>query len=176
MKRKSVNSSSVKNSLKAIENKIDRIEKEERAIEKEEKAIEKSVVSLGSISVRRKHFFEILRASAGAFLGVGLGRSFLGLDNVAKSLPWINTIGILAFVLILSALLIYKSEKSSNNQVHASTILRRLTFIYAVSIVIELLSIFLFNVSYENVYVLIKIMIVGSYAAMASAVTFSLDK
>jgi hypothetical protein len=176
MKRKTSKSNSLKQSLKSIENKIDRIEKEERAIEKEEKAIEKTVINIGTVSVKKKHFFEILRASAGAFLGVGLGRSFLGLDNVAKGLPWINTIGILAFVLILSALLIYKNEKSSNNQVRASTIIRRLTFIYTVSVVIELLSIFLFNVSYENIYVLIKIMIVGSYAAMASAVTFSLDK
>ncbi|HVY01983.1 MAG TPA: hypothetical protein VHA12_04435 [Candidatus Nanoarchaeia archaeon] len=176
MKRKANKSNSLKQSLRSIENKIDRIEKEERAIEKEEKAIENSVISLGAVNVRKKHFFEILRASAGAFLGVGLGRSFLGLDNVAKGLPWINAIGILAFVLILSALLIYKNEKTLSNQVKASTILRRLTFIYAISIVIELLSIFLFNVSYENVFVLIKIMIVGSYAAMASAVTFSLDK
>ena len=116
---------SVGKRLDSIDAKMRRIEKEERKIEqeekrverkldkisKEEKNIEKIVLKIGRLSVRKKHLLELIRASAGAFLGVGIGRGLIGLDSIAKTLAWTNVIGILIFILGISALLIYKDQK-----------------------------------------------------------------
>jgi hypothetical protein len=119
----------------------------------------------------------LIRAAAGAFLGVGIGRGLIGLDNVAKNLAWGNVIGILIFILGISALLIYKDQRSAGSaEATGPRILQRLVFIYIISLIIEMISLVLFNVQYESTAMLLKIMIVGSYTAMASAITFSLAK
>lgn len=175
--------------LDLIEKKIEKIEGEERKIEKEEKLVEKKMDSLvseeknlervlmkfGRFNFRRKHFLELIRASAGAFLGVALGRGLIGLDTLAKNLSWFNVIGILVFILLISGLLLYKSEKDKIKLKGLRMLFPRLAFIYFISLIIEILSIFLFNVSYDSLEVLAKMVIVGSYAAMASAITFSIS-
>jgi hypothetical protein len=175
--------------LDLIENKIDRIEKEEKLIEKEEKLVEKKLdeiskeehnlekvlIKIGNLSFRKKHFLELVRASAGAFLGVALGRGLIGLDSLAKNLAWNNIVGILIFILMISGLLLYKTERDKITSKGIRIIFPRLMFIYFVSLVIEVLSIFLFNISYDSFETLLKMIIVGSYAAMASAITFSIS-
>ncbi len=175
--------------LDLIENKIEKIEKEERKIEKEEKLVEKKMDSLvveeknlekvlmrvGRFNFRKKHFLELIRASAGAFLGVALGRGLIGLDSLANNLSWLNVVGILIFILMISGLLLYKSEKDKIKISGLRALFPRLLFIYFISLVIEILSIFLFNVNYASFGVLAKMIIVGSYAAMASAITFSIS-
>jgi|SRR3989344_1678528 len=174
---------SINAQLKKIEKEEERIEKDEKRVEKkvdalskEEKNIEKIVLKLGKISIKKKHLLELTRACAGAFLGVGIGRGLIGLDNIAKNLAWINILGILVFILGISALLIYKDEKDNIKSAGRGIIFQRLVFIYAVSIIIEFISLLLFNVQYESGIILLKIIIVGSYTAMASAISFSLGK
>lgn len=169
--------------LRKIEENEGRIEKEEKSVEKkldkvsqEEQHIEKIILSWGRFNVKKKHLLELIRASAGAFLGVGIGRGLVGLDNVAKGLAWANVIGILIFILGISALLIYKDERKNIKKGGAMVVIRRLAFIYFVSVLIEFISLVLFNVPYESPATLLKIIIVGSYTAMASAITFSLAK
>lgn len=165
---------SIAKKLDSIDKKLDSIKKEEKRIEKEEEEIEKNILRFGRVKVNKEHVFEFIRAVAGAFLGVGLGRGLLGLDSIAKTLPWVNVLGILVFVLGLSALLIYKDEKENLTTKGKSIIFKRLTFIYLIAVAIEYFSLILFNVSYDSTGTLIKILIVGSFTAMASAVTFSL--
>ena len=176
--------------LDSIDKKLSKIQKEEKDIDKkettlnkklsklskDEEHIEKTIVKIGNINVKRKHVYELIRACAGAFLGVGLGRGLLGLDSVARTLAWPNVIGILVFILGLSTLLIYKDQKENIADKGNKLIWQRLIFIYLISILIEFISLVLFNVQYDSATTLIKIMIVGSYTAMASAVTFSLAK
>jgi len=86
---------SIERNVKKIQKEEYQIEKEEKSIEKkigslekEENHIEKIVLKLFNLNVRRRHLLELLRASAGAFLGVGIGRGLIGLDNVARGLSW----------------------------------------------------------------------------------------
>ena len=151
-----------------------KVRKELKKLNREEESIEKSIMKFGRINFKRKHLFEIVRASAGAFLGVGLGRGLLGLDSLAKTLPWLNIIGILVFILIISGLLIFKSDKGKISNKGVRVLFARLMFIYLISIFIEFLSLLLFNVSFDNFSDLTKILIVGSFTAMGSAVSFSL--
>lgn len=161
---------------KIIEKEEDNVERKIGKISKEEKSIEGILLNLGFLNLRKRHLFEFISASAGAFLGVGLGRGLLGLDNIARTLPWINVIGILVFVLGLSALLIYRDEKEKVKLKGKILVIQKLIFIYTIAIVIELISLLLFNVPFDSIEVLVKIIIVGSFTAMASAVTFSLNK
>lgn len=175
--------------LDLIEKEVKKIEKEEKKIEKEEKFVEKKMDAIlkeeqslekillrfGRFNFRKKHFLELVRASAGAFLGVALGRGLIGLDALAKGLAWVNIIGILVFILLVSGLLLYKTERDKIKLNGIKTLLPRLFFIYCISLIIEIISIFLFNVTYDSFETLAKMVIVGSYAAMASAITFSIS-
>jgi hypothetical protein len=181
---------SVEKRLASIDKRIKNIEKGERQIEREEKRveskindisreeknIEKTIIRLGILNVKKRHLIELTRASAGAFLGVGIGRGLIGLDNVAKGLAWINVIGILFFILFISSLLIYKDSRENIKQRGKIVLIQRLFFIYIISVAIEFISLLLFNVQYDSTETLFKIIIVGSYTAMASAITFSLGK
>ncbi len=166
----------IENEEKRIEKEGQKVEKKIDAIAKEEQNIEKIVVKFGRLGFKRKHLLELIRAGAGAFLGVGIGRGLIGLDSVARDLAWTNVIGILIFILGISALLIYKDEKEDLKNKGKLILFRRLIFIYVISIIIELISLLLFNVPYDSIETLLKIIIVGSYTAMASAITFSLAK
>ena len=183
MKKRKTSLQTISARLGSIDAKLTLLQKEEETVEKkvtqvakEEQAIEKTLLAFGPLTLKKKHVFELIRASAGAFLGVGLGRGLLGLDTLARNLPWSNVLGILVFILAVSALLIYKDERSRFGKQGTAIIWRRLCVMYAVSLMIEYISLLLFNVSADSTGTLMKIMIVGSYTAMASAVTFSLTK
>ncbi|MEK6906760.1 MAG: hypothetical protein AABW81_04000, partial [Nanoarchaeota archaeon] len=117
-RKKSMKKNLVLNKLNKLEEEIKDIEKaeekntkEEKKIEEEQKKIERTLFNLGRFTFKRKHFLELIRGTAGAFLGVGLGMNLLNTKNLAVNLPWINVIGILAFILTISALLIYKNQR-----------------------------------------------------------------
>lgn len=171
----------IKKEQELLDQKEEAIKKEEEKIDqkldkitKEEQDIEKTLLKIWRFSFKKRHLLELTRASAGAFLGVGLGRGLLGLDNLAKTLPWLNIIGIFLFIIILSTLLIYKTERMRVKEEGFKVVLKKLVFMYAISLVIEVFSLFLFGSVYTSNEMLIKILIIGSFSAMGSAVSFSL--
>lgn len=151
-----------------------RIEQKENKILAEEQKIEKVLFRIGRFEFRRKHLLELIKGVAGAFLGVGIGRSILNLDSLAEKLQWWNIIGILIFIIGISWLLIYKNEKQYVQKHGFKLVWKKLVFLYAISIIIELLTLWLFASLPADTATLIKVLVIGSYAAMAGAVSFSL--
>jgi len=171
----------IESELRGVEIFEKKLEKEERkvlekeeSIEKEEKKIQREIFQLGNFTFRRKHLLEIIRGTAGAFLGVGLGRNLLSLEGLANNLAWANIIGILLFILIISALLIYKNEHDFIKKEGKSIVWKKLVMLYGIAVVVELLALGLFGGWPGSTEVLIKMLIIGSYAAMAGAVSFSI--
>lgn len=160
--------------LKKIYKSEKEIALEERSIEKEEKTIEKKLTSMKKYFFKRGYLMELIRGTAGAFLGVGLGYKLVRIPGVTEGLSWLNVFGILAFVLVISGLLIYKHEKTYIAKIGKIFILRRLSELYAISIVVEVLGIALFGIWPGWNLLLIKTLIVGSYAAMSGAVSFTI--
>jgi len=159
------------NELKSIEKRV--ISKENK-IENEEKKIEQNLFKIGRLTFKRKHFLELIRGSAGAFLGVGLGMNLLNLKNLATNLPWFNVIGILLFILVISSLLIYKNEKDFVRAEGKKIIFKRLFTLYLIALLVEFISLWLFGGVPDSDALLVKMMIIGSYSAMAGAVSFSI--
>ncbi|MEK6939254.1 MAG: hypothetical protein AABX31_00855 [Nanoarchaeota archaeon] len=151
-----------------------RIEQKENKILAEEKKIEKVLFKIGRFEFKRKHLLELIKGVAGAFLGVGIGRSILNLDSLAQKLQWWNIIGILIFIIGISWLLIYKNEKQYVQKHGFVLVWKKLVFLYVISLVIELLALWLFASLPPDIATLIKVLVIGSYAAMAGAVSFSL--
>ena len=150
-----------------------KIEKEEREIKSKEIKMEQVLFQMGKFAFKRRHFLEVIRGVAGAFLGVGLGKILLNQEMLANALSWVNIIGIIIFILFISGLLIYKNEKEYVKTKGYGLIVRRLLFLYFVCILVELVSLWLFNAIPGNFAILVKVLIIGSYAAMASAVSFT---
>ncbi len=151
-----------------------RIEKKENRILAEEEKIEKVLFRIGSFEFKRKHLLELIKGVAGAFLGVGLGRSILNLDSLVEKLQWWNIIGILVFIIGISWLLIYKNERQYVQKHGMKVVWKKLIFLYVISLFIEFIALWLFASLPADAATLIKILVIGSYAAMAGAVSFSL--
>ena len=167
--------------LNKINKKVENIEQVERKnirqeikLENEQEKIEKAILKLGRFTFKREHFLEIVRGTAGAFLGVGLGMNLLNLKSLATSLPWINVFGILVFILIISSLLIYKNQKDFIKEEGKKVVFKKLIFLYLIVILVELIALTLFGGIPDEQLVLIKMLIIGSYSAMAGAVSFSI--
>ena len=174
--------------LRKIEKKLDslshleaRVEKEERetlnrekSIQKEELRIERALFEVGGFTFKRKHLLELIRGTAGAFLGVGLGKSLLSIESLASSLPWWNIIGIFVFILVISVLLIYKNEHDYIQKKGVAIVWQKLVFLYTIAVVVEFFALWLFGGVQGTSLVLVKTLIIGSYAAMAGAVSFSI--
>ncbi len=150
------------------------IEKKENKILAEEEKIEKVLFRIGSFEFKRKHLLDLIKGVAGAFLGVGLGRSILNLDSLAEKLQWWNVIGILIFIIGISWLLIYKNEKQYVQKKGLAVVWKKLLFLYVISLIIEYLALWLFASLPPDAATLVKVLVIGSYAAMAGAVSFSL--
>ena len=179
---------SVEKRLGSIEEKIGRISetekqllKQEKKIEKkegriltEEEKIEKVLFKIGKFEFKRKYLLELIKGVAGAFLGVGLGRSILNLDSLVEKLPWWNVLGILFFIIGISWLLIYKNERTHVQKHGLKVIWKKLVFLYVISLIIEFITLWLFAGLPADAGTLAKILVIGSYAAMAGAVSFSL--
>ncbi|MBW3011372.1 hypothetical protein KY326_04080 [Candidatus Woesearchaeota archaeon] len=166
--------SKVEKLLGKVYRKEKEIGKEEKRVEKEEIKIEKEVSSLKGFIFRRGYIMELVRGTAGAFLGVGIGEKLIGASKVAESLSWVNIFGILAFILIISGLLIFKNEKMYIAKRGKSFVFQRLLELYSISIVMEILGLFLFAAWPGWNVMLVKTLIIGSYAAMSGAVSFSI--
>jgi len=151
-----------------------KVEQKEQNIQSEQQKIEKTLFKIGSFEFKRKHLMEFIKGIAGAFLGVGLGRSLLNMESLADKLGWWNIFGILLFILVISSLLIYKNERQYIQQKGISIIWKKLSFLYIISLVIEFFALWLFASLPPDLSTLIKILVIGSYAAMAGAVSFSL--
>jgi uncharacterized membrane protein len=183
--------SETKKQLNRIERKLDALEdieekledvvkkedKEIMEIEKEEHEIERTLFKLGDYTIKRSHLLELARGTAGAFLGVGLGQALGGSISLAKSLPWLNVIGILIFIFVLVGLLIYKNDQSFIKGERAEPfeyIFKKISVLYLISICVELFGLFLFNNFPGWNALLVKALLVGSYPAMSSAAAFSI--
>ena len=165
-------------SVEKIEYRVEREEKqglkEQQKIEKEDRKIERALFQIGKFTFKRKHLLEIIRGTAGAFLGVGLGKGLLSLSDLAGALAWFNVVGILLFILIISALLIYKNEHDYIHKNGIFVIWKKLLFLYAISLFVEFFALWLFAGLPSSGIVLGKMLIIGSYSAMAGAVSFSI--
>ncbi len=173
------------NKLEKVEEKIEQeeralnreekvIEKKENQIQTDEKKIEKALFQIGKFTFKRAHLMVLIKGTAGSFLGVGLGRSLLNMEELANKLPWWNIMGILFFILIISGLLIYKSEKELIKQKGLKVVWVRLAALYIMALIVEAIALWLFMSVPANSLILIKVLVIGSYAAMAGAVSFSL--
>ena len=171
----------VLNKLNKIDKEINSLEKtqgnvlrEEKRIEKKEEKIDRVLFQMGRLTFKRKHFLELIRGVAGAFLGVGLGMNLLNLKNLASTLPWVNILGIFLFILIISSLLIYKNERDFVKERGIAQIIKRLALLYLIVLGVELIALWLFGGIPESSGILVKMLIIGSYSAMAGAVSFSI--
>lgn len=168
-------------SLSGIEQKLEKVvEKEDEEIveiKKEEDHIEKSLISIGNFTVKRTHLLELARGTAGAFLGIGIGQVLINSTKLAKTLPWQNIFGILLFVFFLVAVLIYKNDKMlmAKSQKHpVRYVLDRIVILYSIALVVELIGLALFNSFPGWNSLLVKSLLVGSFATMSSAAAFSI--
>lgn len=162
---------------KHLEKLVAKEDKEIKRVEKEESKIERALLKIGDFTIKRSHLLELARGVAGAFLGVGLGQALGGSVNLAKTLPWHNTLGILLFILIFVGILIYKHDKDQITQKKENSvvyIVRKLTMLYFISLLVQLLGLILFNNFPGFNQILGKALIIGSYSAMSSAVAFTL--
>ena len=164
----------IERKLGSIKNEEDKILVEEKKVEKEEEKVEKILFKIGQFEFKRKHVLELIRGIAGAFFGVGIGRNLLNLQDLAAKLPWWNVTGILLFVLFVSGLLIYKNEKSFIKQKGYGVVFRKLIVLYVIAIAVELISLWLFKALPPEMAVIVKMLVIGSFAAMGGAVTFSI--
>lgn len=151
-----------------------KIEFREEKIQSQEQKIEKVLFRIWNFEFKNKHLLEIIKGIAGAFLGVGLGQNLLNKEELTRNLPWWNVIGILVFIIGISWILIYKNERDIVRKQGYSVVWRKLIFLYLIALVIEFLALWLFAALPTDTATLIKILIIGSYAAMAGAVSFSL--
>lgn len=167
--------------LDRIEDQIEKVvEKEEvelKKVEGEEARIEQSLVKLGNFTIKRSHFLEITRGTAGAFLGVGLGQA-LGLSvKLAPRLAWINILGILFFVFVVVGALIYRNDKefiASSKDRTFTYILKKVSLLYSISLVVVFISLILFGDFPGWNSTLVKALLIGSYPSMSSAAAFTL--
>jgi uncharacterized membrane protein len=173
--------SRIERKLGRLEREEEKVEREERVIEKKEAAIQKgqqkterTLFQLGQLTFRRKHLLELIRGTAGAFLGVGIGRNLLNLEELAGRLPWWNVLGILIFVLFISGLLVYKNEKDFVAKKGYGIVWKKLILLYLIAALVEFISLWLFAALPGSNAALIKMIIIGSYAAMGGAVTFTI--
>ncbi len=154
---------------------VDKEEAEVEKIEHEEEDIERDILRMGTLSIKRSHVLELARGTAGAFLGVGLGQALGTSVMLASRLPWINIFGILFFIILITGLLIYKNDKDVIKKANPFRyILGKISYLYAISLVVQLIGLFLFNTFPGFGEILYKTLIVGSYTAMSSAVAFTL--
>jgi hypothetical protein len=161
----------IENKLEKAEKTEEKIEKKEEQIKQEEERMERVITQIGNFTFRRRHLLEGIRGTAGAFLGAGLGRGLLNMEQLASSLPWWKVVGLLVFILCLCTLLLYKSLRKDVEKKGWNIIWTRLFSLYLISLVVEFFALWLFGGMPSTTENLIKILIIGSYSAMAGAVS-----
>ncbi len=152
------------------------IEKTEKSILEEEGEIKEALVKIAMFTFRRDRLLELTRGVAGAFIGVAIGFGLINTPQLASGLVWENAIVILAFILGISAVLIYKNEKEWMERRGVVFVVKRLITLYIICICIEAVVLLLFGVITTDAEILAKTLIIGSYPAMAGAVAFTIVK
>lgn len=167
--------------VEKIEQHLDKLVNKEdqdlQKIKKQEQQINQKLITLGNFTVKKSHLMELARGLAGAFLGVGLGQALGGSVELAKILPWINTIGILVFIFVIVGFLIYKNDREEIEESGGNIytyVSKELVYLYSISLIVQLLGLILFNNFPGWNETLIKALIIGSYTAMSSAAAFTL--
>jgi len=162
-------------------NRLEELGREEEKIERMENAelgkldrIKNLLVSIKQRTIQRQRIMSLARGFAGSFLGIGIGMSLISISEVAKNLPWSNAIGILVFIWGIGIILIYKNEQEMVKSGGIKFITSRLFYLYIISIFVEYISLILFNLVPQDYEMLAKTLIIGSYPAMAGAISFSL--
>lgn len=148
-----------------------------KKVEKEERKIERAILKIGHFTINKSQMLELARGVAGAFLGVGLGQALFNSVKLAQTLPWINILGILIFILVLVGILIYKHDKGQIAEKKVNPfgyIFKKLAALYIIALIVQLLGLILFNNFPGWNETLIKALVIGSYSAMSSAVAFTL--
>lgn len=153
----------------------DEVEKEVEHIEKDIGKLEEEVVNIGRLTMKKRHFAELVRGVAGAFLGVGIGMGMRLVPIMAEKVEWSNAVGILAFIFLLGAMLIYKNEKDIIKEKGNIFVAKRLTVLFIISLCVEIVALYLFNLMPADPDLAIRALIVGSYPAMSGAITFSIS-
>lgn len=154
---------------------VDKEEVEIKEMEDKEQQVERELLTIGHITIKRSHLLELARGAAGAFLGVGLGQALGNSVALANKLPWVNIIGILLFIIIVTGVLIYRNDKDAiKDRNPLPYIAGKLTYLYIISLLVQLLGLVLFNNFPGWDMILAKSLIIGSYTAMSSAVAFTL--
>ena len=153
---------------------VKRLEKDIDKIEENVDKMEESLLQIGRFTVGREHFMELARGTAGAFLGVGIGMGMRWLPGVAENLEWPNAIGILVFIFAIGAILIYKNEKEWIKRQGNIFIPKRLVHLLIISMGVEIIALYLFNIMPSDPEIILKTLIVGSYPAMSGAITFTI--
>lgn len=151
------------------EKKIERME--DNIISKEEE-IKEALVKIAIFTFRRERVLEFARGFAGALLGVAIGFGLMANTELIAGISWYNAVGILAFIIAASAILIYKSKKEWVEKKGSLFVAKRLLGLYVICICIEVIALLLFGMLMLEPEILAKTLVVGSYPAMAGAVAF----
>ena len=154
---------------------IEGIEKDIDKVEKNVDKIEEEIVNIGKLSMKKRHFTELIRGVAGAFLGVGIGMGMRLVPIMAENIEWANAIGILVFIFMLGSMLIYKNEKDMVEKYGNMFVVKRLVILFLISLGVEIIALLLFNLMPADPELALKALIVGSYPAMSGAITFSIS-
>lgn len=163
---------SIEETGKQILEKENEIERRERSIIEKEDEIKEALVKIAIFTFRRDRVLEVARGIAGAFLGVAIGFGLMTNTVLIAGLSWFSAIGILAFIIAISAVLVYKNKKEWVEKEGPVFIVKRLLTLYAICICIEVIALILFGMLTLEPELLLKTLIVGSYPAMAGAVAF----
>lgn len=153
---------------------IDIVEKNINKLGKDVEKIEENLLTIGRFTVGREHFMEMARGAAGAFLGVGIGLSTGWVPGTVAGLQWVHIIAILAFVLGIGSILIFKYEKEWVDKHGNVFVIKRITYLFIISLGIQFIALILFNLLPGDVDTIVRVLIAGSYPAMAGAITFTI--
>lgn len=153
-----------------VEESLDGQQRMEKDIDK----MEKEFLRLGKLTVGREHLMELARGTAGAFIGVSVGMGLRLMPVFAENMEWANVISVLIFIFFLGGILVYKNDMEWIRKEGNIFIFKRVGQLFLISIVVVTIAFLMFNIMPAEPENIIKAVIVGSYPAMAGAITFTI--
>ncbi len=159
-----------------VEKHIIREEKKIEALEKKILKEEHEIIgSLGKLKLKQGHLLDFFKIVGGALIGTSFGAKIVGQTELVQSIPWINVIGIFVLSLVVGFAMVYKAEKDKLKKMKnpKTYLLLRLFYIWVIAAAIGGLSSSLFITEPLETLVFIKVVLVGSYPALAGAIGFN---